>query len=146
MLLLVFSSAYSQHIASTPSGLAGQGTSVAKLDSLYKNVLDPDPGQTLFNGKGAAYYDAHVKLFNDLSAFLKQNNFSWGQPVRTITRIYYKKDGSIDYFIYDLSKSGLSAEKQDQFGKLLSTFVQTYQTSIHAGHDFYHRSPYTFKD
>lgn len=135
-----------QHLALPMSQLSEHGTNIELLDSLYKNVLDPDPGQTLFGGKGAAYYDAHVKLFSDLGAYLKKNNFSWGQPVRTMTRIYYKKDGSIDYFIYDLSRSGLSDQKQADFSKLINSFLETYSTGIIAGKNFYHRSPYTFKD
>ena len=115
---------------------------VSYLDSTYKSAIHSDSTKAVFkdNEEVAKAYNT---LLQDLGNFLYKNGFLWEQTVRGFNRIYFNKDGSIDYFIYTF-RSELTAEQLSKFNTLLNEFIQDYKFPLSADEKFAQCSPVTY--
>lgn len=140
--LLVFG----QQKATTFQKAIDSGISINVLDSLYKPALSsgPDSLQAVFYGKQKEFYTEYVNLLKALSKHLKANNFSWGKNTRCFNRIYFNSQGTVDYFLFNFRPGELTAEKEQQFEKLLATFIKDYKFPLPAKSKFAQCSPVTY--
>jgi hypothetical protein len=81
----------------------------------------------------------------DFGKFLKQNNFTWGQETKCWNRLYFDKDGSVDYYIYNF-KSQIEKAKEEQFKLLFAEYIMTHKINITADKKFAQCSPVRFLD
>jgi hypothetical protein len=117
---------------------------VSHLDSVYKSGIHADSTQAVFKNNQDEYIAAYQKLLQDLGKYLKENNFMWTQPVKGFNRIYFDKDGRIDYFLYSFRPGQLSVEQEKGFDTLLNGFIKNYRFPLSAGVNFAQCSPVTY--
>src|SRR6218665_2494912 len=106
--------------------------SITRLDSVYKSGIHADSTQAVFKNSQEQYIAAYQKLLQDLGRYLKENGFVWEKPVKGFNRIYFDKDGRIDYFLYNFRAGQLSAEQEKRFDVLLNSFIKTYRFPLTA--------------
>lgn len=89
------------------------------LDSTYTNLLDPrNVSESEYKIIAKSWSEFHKKV----SQFIKEENFKWEVPDSTITifnRIYFDKNGTIDYHTFRIKNPSVSDEKQAEYEKLL---------------------------
>jgi hypothetical protein len=144
-LLMIFSFR-AQPVAGTFDEISKSGKRISQLDSAYKSALHSNPELAVFSGKEDAFYKAYVQMLRDLATFLKTRGFKWEQQTRSFTRIYFKSDGHIDYFLYHFKEGQISDEKRALFDKHLKEFVKEYRLGMNAAEPFAQCSPSVFKD
>lgn len=146
-LFSVTLSVKAQHIASTFQDAEKAGYSMQKLDEIYPSALHSDSTKAVFKGEAQSQFIAAYKtMLYDLNAYLNKNNFTWGKPTRIFNRIYFKPDGSVDYYLVNLALPGTDTSKAKQFIPLLSQFVQNYKIKITAKTKFAQCSPVVYQD
>jgi hypothetical protein len=149
ILLIAVQLSYGQHIALTFQDAEKQGISMKHLESIYKNALHVDSSQAVFKTEKqqTEMQSAYTKLLQDYGKFLLDHNFNWEKQTRGFNRIYFNKDGTIDYFLYYFPTNNLkpedqlSAEKQAEFNRLLNLFIKDYKISMSATVNFAQCSP-----
>jgi hypothetical protein len=150
--LFAASSVNAQHIAVSFQNAAKQNISTQKLDDSYMSAIDTDTTKSVFIGDSAqeAMYNAYVKLLKDLGKFLRENNFNWEKVTKGFNRIYFNKDGAIEYFIYNFHLPSMKPEyvilpeKESEYNRLLNIFIQDYKIEMTADKKFAQCSPVTF--
>ena len=118
--------------------------SMEKLDSLYKSGLNSDPSLAVFAEKTEEYVQAYNKLLQELGAHLAKHDFFWEKPTKGFNRIYFDKDGSVDYFLYKFLPNQLTKEQEERFGDLLKLFISDYRFSLTAEEGFAQCSRVTY--
>ena len=92
------------------------------LDSTYTNLLDPRNVTTdEYKIVAKSWSEFHKKL----SHFIKEENFKWEVSDSTITimnRIYFDKNGTIDYYTFKIKNSSVTDEKIVEYEKVLQKF------------------------
>ena len=147
LLLFVSTELYSQKIATTfQDAIDNKGISIEKLDETYKSALHSDSTKAAFKGQEKQFTDGYISLLKDLSAFLKKNNFTWSKQTRCFNRIYMNKDGQVDYFLFNFNKGEIDQAKEEEFKRLLNTFIQTYQFPLKNTVSFAQCSPVKYSD
>lgn len=151
MLMMAISlPAIAQHLGITFQKAEKQGIAYKYLDSIYKSAVHTDTSLAVFKTEKEqeALQQAYIKLLNDFGVFLTTNEFFWDKPTYCFNRIYFNKDGSIDYFLFNfLGKGGdlPSTEKQKEFQRLLNLFIQNYKFSLTSDTKFAQCSPTVYK-
>jgi hypothetical protein len=146
LLIITVSKVSAQHIANTFQVAAQAGYSMQQLDAVYPSAVSSGD-KAVF--KGAAqdkFITAYTYMLNGLALYLNKNKFYWGMPTRIFNRVYFAADGSINYYLVNLEKSGLDENRQKQFLSLLNTFIKTNKINITAGTRFAQCSPVIYKD
>lgn len=125
-----------------------QGTPFQHLDSLYKSAIHDNIALAVFKSseEQAQLMQAYAKLLQDLGSFLKKHDFNWERHTRGFNRIYFKPDGSIDYFLYNFPPDQLAPSKASEFARLLNLFIQDYKFAVQAPEKFAQCSPVKFTD
>ncbi|MHC2993435.1 hypothetical protein OB13_18340 [Pontibacter sp. HJ8] len=125
-----------------------QGIPFQHLDSLYKSAVHDNTALAVFKSseEQAQVMQAYTKLLQDLGSFLKAHNFSWEQQTRGFNRIYFKPDGSIDYFLFNFPPGQVAPEKEKEFCRLLGLFIQDYRLTLAAPERFAQCSPVRYSD
>lgn len=132
-------------IAKTFNDAHRNGIEMARLDSNYMSGVHVDSTKAAFAGKEEEYFKTWTKMLQDLANYLKKNNFSWGQETNCFNKIYFKSDGSIDYFLYVFSPA-LVTEKENQFNTLLNEFIKTYKFGMRNKVNFSQCGPVVYND
>lgn len=146
MLLLPFAAA-AQPKALTFEDAATQGLTVARLDEQYTSALHTDTTKATFNGsRQQNFFKAYVAMLTELSAYLKENGFAWGEPTRIVHRIYFEPDGKIDYYLVNLKALENDQPKKERFIALLNTFIQYHKINITADKKFAQCGPAIYQD
>lgn len=93
------------------------------LDSFYDDLLNP-------NNVSEAERKEVVKSWSDfhkkIIAYLKESNFDWNsdeESIRINNRIYFEKDGSVNYYVYKIENSTISEQTKQEFHSVLERFV-----------------------
>ncbi len=149
MLLAICSTAVGQQKAYTFQEAQDNGISIQDLDSNYKSAVHVDTTLAVFKSEKAqeAMRVYYTMLLKDLGLFLSQNDFKWDEPRRCFNRIYFDRDGSIDYFLFKFlgnAQSTPPVEKQEEFKRLLELFVKEYEIPLAANVKFAQCSPTTY--
>jgi len=122
------------------------GVRTSKLDSIYPSGLDADSTKAVFWNKQDEFIKAYQETLQALGNYLKENKFSWNKQTRCFNRIYFSKDGKVDYFLYNFSKGELTPEKEKQFDTLLNQFIKKYKFPLTAKTGFAQCSPVRYND
>lgn len=112
-----------------------KGLDMSNLDDEYGSGIHSDKALAVFKDE-ALYMTAYKEFYKALGRHLKENGFFWDKPAKAFNRIYFDKDGSIDYFIYNFPPEELSSDKITQFGELLQTFVRDHRFPLSAEEKF----------
>ncbi len=144
---------FGQHLGLSFKEAEKKNISIELLDTHYKSAIHSDTSQAVFKTEieQVALQQAYVKMLQDFGKFLSENNFKWEKPTRCFQRIYFKPDGTVDYFLYNFltknvePKDQLSEEKQVDFDRLLNIFIKNYQFSVKANVKFAQCSPATYR-
>ena len=134
--------ARSQQFVGSFTDAKANGTRISKLDSIYKNAIGS--GVIVFKGQEEKFMAAYQKMLQDFGAYLKKNGFSFGQSTRSFTRIYFKADGSIDFFLYNFKPGVAPEDKIKAFDRLLKEFVKSYNIGMQGSENFVQCSPTVF--
>jgi|688.fasta_scaffold706674_1 hypothetical protein len=120
---------------------------IKQLDSIYQSALHVDTSLAVFktDADQQKMFDAYSTFLQDFGKFLKQNNFTWGQETKCWNRLYFDKDGSVDYYIYNF-KSQIEKAKEEQFKLLFAEYIMTHKINITADKKFAQCSPVRFLD
>lgn len=146
-ILLLPSYHYAQKIATTfQQAIKQHRLSIEELDRNYASALHADTTQAAFGEREKEFVEAYGKLLADLSDFLKENNFFWGKTTRCFNRIYFNKDGRIDYFLFNFNPGQLSRKKEKQFERLVGLFILHYQFPMTCETRFAQCSPVKYGD
>lgn len=115
------------------------------LDSIYKNALNTDTSLAVFktDTEQEKLTNAYGQFLQDFGSFLNANNYKWEQETSCWNRIYFKPDGTVDYFLYGF-RNALSKEKEAEFKKLLSAFVSNNKIQVTAKVKFSQCSPVVY--
>ena len=125
MFTLVSMVSSAQKIATTfQNATKNEGIRIEQLDSTYQSALHADSTKAVFTSQETEFYDGYVSLLQDLGKHLSANNFKWDKTTRCFNRIYFNKDGEINYFLFNFYPGQIEPEKEKEFEKHLSTFVE----------------------
>jgi hypothetical protein len=125
--------------------LAEQTGIAPKLDSLYVGGIDSDSTRAVFKDQ-KKYIESYQNFIYQLASFLSKNNFKWGKQVRCFNRIYFSKQGTVDYFLYNFTEGQITKEQEADFEKLVKTFVQEAKFGLQADRPFAQCSPVKYTD
>lgn len=130
--------------------LESNGISLKDLDISYRPAIHPNSSLAVFKTEAeqAIMIEAYTKLSQDLSKFLSENNFDWEKTTRFFNRVYFKEDGTIDYFVYNFlgnEEDIPTDEKGKEYQRLLNLFIADYQMAITSNEKFSQCSPITYK-
>ncbi len=135
-----------QKIATTfQNATKNQGIRIEQLDSTYQSALNDDSTKAVFMGQEKEFYEGYVSMLQALGKHLTANNFKWDKTTRCFNRIYFNKDGEIDYFLFNFYPGQIEPDKEKEFEKHLSSFVESYTFPLTAKKDFAQCSPVTYQ-
>ncbi|HLV13749.1 MAG TPA: hypothetical protein VKY41_01115 [Xanthomarina sp.] len=100
------------------------------LDSTYTNLLDP---RNVSEPEYKMVMKSWSEFHKNISQFLIDENFKWEVPDSTITifnRIYFDKNGTIDYFTFKIKTPSVSDEKQTEYEKILLKFSKQVKLNL----------------
>jgi hypothetical protein len=120
------------------------GIHTSQLDSIYLRGIHADTSLAVFKTNAEEYIAAYQKLLQDFGKHLKANNFIWEKATKGFNRIYFNKEGKIDYFLYSFRPDQLTTEQEKRFDDLLNKFVAVYQFPLKAKSNFAQCSPVTY--
>ncbi len=146
ILLLTPLFSCAQKIATTfQKATKNKGIRIEQLDSTYQSALNDDSTKAVFVGQEKEFYEGYVSMLQALGKHLTANNFKWDKATRCFNRIYFNKDGEIDYFLFNFYPGQIEPDKEKEFEKLVNTFVQTYTFPLPADKKFAQCSPVTYQ-
>lgn len=100
------------------------------LDSSYTNLLDP---RNVTEAELKIVAKSWSEFHKNVSQFIKEENFKWEVPDSTITiqnRIYFDKNGTIDYYLFKIKNPSISAEKRAEYEKVLQKFSKKVKLDL----------------
>ena len=132
---LSFCSLHGQKVLSF-SEAKEQGITTKGLDSLYCSSVEDGSGNFVFESKEEVAA-AWTKMLTDISSFLFKNAEIKNIEVKLFQRVYFNKEGKIDYYLYNIrNKDDVTEEQLQQITDVLNEFVKDYQFSLSADRDF----------
>lgn len=125
------------------------GIKITVLDSLYLSAVHVDSTQAVFKSeaKQEMMHQQYIQLLQDLGNFLAKNDFKWEKPASCFNRIYFNKNGGIDYYIFSFRgtpEEKPSPDQEKEFTRLVNLFIQDYRIGMTADQPFAQCSPITF--
>lgn len=145
ILLLSSLSANAQAITTTFENAELKGISIAELDSKYPSAAHYNPEKGVFKERQDEYLNHYRDLHVNLGKYLSKKGFKWPETVRLFTRVYFAKDGSIDYFLINPSKANLTESQQNDYFTYINEFSQDYKLPISANIGFSQCSPVVYQ-
>lgn len=93
------------------------------LDSFYDNLLDPN---NVSENERQEVIESWSNFHKKIVAYLKESQFNWNsddKSIRINKRIYFEKDGSVNYYVFKIENLKISEETKQEFLKVLKKFV-----------------------
>jgi hypothetical protein len=147
-ILLAFTLLFSSYAfcqkAMTFKQAAEVGISIKDLDTMYMSGVHSDPSLKVFKKNTDEFIESYYQMLRDFGKFLGSNDFKWETTTKCFNRIYFNKDGKVDYFLYNFN-SEISEEMKIRFDELLNEFIKDYQFPMSADVPFSQCSPVTYK-
>ena len=146
LLLIGFGSwsAMAQPLATTFDHAQELGYDISKLDSMYLSAVHANPELAVFDDNQDEFIISYKQLHQDLHYFLQKNDFKWKKQIKLFTRVYFDKDGSVDFFLLNPKKTNLSDKESDRLFSLINEFISDYQIPLTADTPFAQCSPVTY--
>jgi hypothetical protein len=151
LLILVFSglltATQAQKVVSTFRQAEGTAYAMPKLDAQYKSAIHSDTSQAVFTGENEKkLIAAYQQLLLEVGKHLSANNFTWDKPTRCFNRFYFSKDGSIDYYLFNINPQEADSQKQAEFQRLMTQYIQSHTLQVKGPVKFSQCSPVVYKD
>lgn len=101
----------------------------SKLDKEYKSAVHSDVALAVFKSdeEQRTHIASYQKFLQGLSKHLKSNGFEWTTTTKCFNRIYFAKDGSIDYFLFDFLEDNVTVEQAENFRHLVERYISDYR-------------------
>ncbi len=100
------------------------------LDSLYPNLLNPSKSsEKEFKAVVKSWGEFHQKV----SSFMKDEDFNWSVKDSTISivnKIYFNKNGTIDYFFFRILNPSIPDSKKIEFESVLQKFSKSIRMNL----------------
>ena len=147
-ILISIISSNAQNKALTFKQAELEGKSYIHLDSLYKSAIHSNEKMAVFKSEKEQLElkKAYQSLIFDLSKFLSKSNFKWGKTTRCFNRIYFNKNGKIDYFLFNFPEGEIANEKEKEFSRLLNIFIKKKKIQLKAKEKFAQCCPIKYND
>ena len=100
------------------------------LDSTYTNLLNP---RNVSESEYKIVAESWSEFHKNVSKFIEQEKFEWEVPDSTITilnRIYFDKNGNIDYYTFKIKNPSVSPEKIAEYEKALQKFSKEVKLDL----------------
>lgn len=107
------------------------------LNIIYKSAVSVDTSRAVFK-VDADIEKAHIayqNLLNDFGKFLTKNNFKWPFSTTCFQKVYFSKDGTIDYFLFNFLGEPpyeVTVDQELKFKNLLNEFIKGYSYPVTA--------------
>lgn len=134
MLMFFYLVGYGQEAMTIKEGRK-KGFSVSNLDKKYVDAVNANPDSALFNDKSGEFIQSWQAMLQDLGSYLQDHDFVWEKQTGCFNKVYFNKDGKIDYFLYNLNPQ-LDETQAEKFRTLLQAFIETYQLPVQADKKF----------
>lgn len=105
------------------------------LDKTHPNLLNPQISKSDYNSVVKSWTDLHQRI----GGFLSENNFDWGVKDSTITivqKIYFKPNGEIKNYFFNILNKNLTKEKREQFSNLITNFAKQHSIKFQSDESF----------
>ena len=113
-----------------------QGITTKYLDNVYPDAMGNDRGTPVFESSEEVS-KAWQKMLQDISSFLRKKEEMRQININIFQRVYFNKDGKVDYYLYKIiNLAELTEEQVQQVADLLNEFVKDYQFSLSADKGF----------
>lgn len=108
------------------------------LDEEYKSAVHSDVGLAVFKSdeEQRKHIESYQKFLQRLGMHLKSNGFKWANSTKCFNRIYFDKDGTIDYFLFHFTEENVPADQAKRFQSLLEEFISDYRYPVTASVKF----------
>ncbi|MDH5366792.1 MAG: hypothetical protein OEW67_07385 [Cyclobacteriaceae bacterium] len=123
-----------------------KGIKLEFLDSIYESGIHDDKSKMVFVGRETEYVEAYKLMLMDLATYLSIHDFKWEKTTKCFNKIYFRSNGSIDYFLFNFKSGDIDATKEQEFIRLLNQFIATYKFSLSSDKKFSQCSPVTYMD
>lgn len=124
-----------------------KGITMEKLDSAYTNAVHSDSTvYSIFSGQEKEFNDAYIEMLQDLSGYLKKNEFIWENPTWCFHKIYFSKEGKIDYWLYNFRTGEIDETKLAEFKISLNKFQKDFKFGLPAKDKFSQCGSATYQD
>ena len=133
-LMFFYSAGFGQK-AMTVKEAREKGYSVSALDKKYEDALNSGSDTALFNDESKKFMKSWQGMLQDLGSYLQDHDFVWQKQSRCFNKVYFDKDGKIDYYLYNFTPK-LGEKQAKKFRKLLEGFIKDYQLSVQADKKF----------
>jgi hypothetical protein len=107
-----------------------QKLNIRKIDSVYQmgiNTIDSD--KAALKGHLKEAMQATQKMTFDFGQYLKKDTAIKSKGLVFYGRIYFRTNGTIDYFLYSRINN-LNPDEQGEFKIALNKFIQTYKFPV----------------
>ena|ERR1700761_3448224 len=147
-LLFLTVAANAQQRANTFEKAAKNNLTVKQLDKQYANALDADSNKAAFRNTAdqKKFIGAYTAMLTDLNTYLHKHDFKWEQPTRIVHRIYFEPDGTVDYYLLNLSDTKMNSNKKEKLISLLNQFIAGYKLKTTADKKFAQCGPAIYQD
>mgnify|MGYP001049815414 CR=1 FL=1 len=113
-----------------------QGITFDSLDSIYTRATSDGTKSYVFENSEEVS-NAWYKMISDVSSFLVKNKEILNLNISIFQRVYFNKDGKIDYYLFNIRNlDELTEEEVQLFTDLLNEFVKDYQFPLSADKGF----------
>jgi len=111
------------------------------LSSVYKCAVSIDRSNSVFKNEPDMEKAtiAYQNLLNDFGKFLMKNNFKWPFATTCFQKVFFREDGTIDYFLFNFLGEPpyeVSADQEKKFKELMNEFIKSYKYPITANMKF----------
>jgi len=89
--------------------------------------------------------NAWSEFLQAVADHLYQNHFKWGKDVKCWNRIFFRADGSVDYYLFDF-KTPVTKEQSDKFRALFAAYCTGHKLGMHADRGFAQCGKVTYQD
>jgi hypothetical protein len=96
------------------------------LDATHPNLLNPNMSNSDYDMVMKSWTDLHQRI----GAYLSENKFNWevkDKSISIVHKIYFKSNGEIENYFFNILNENVTKEKKEQFAKLISTFAKANQ-------------------
>ena len=126
-----------------PCAISLNDATPKSIEANYTDALNTDPTKAVFAGQGHEFASAFRAMTIAFSHYLKKNQSFEKKYYTFYSRVYFRADGTIDYFFYKLYPLTLSKDEAIIFKKSLGEFIKTYKFPMTAKVAFAQYTPVT---
>lgn len=137
-------SAYGQENVLSFSQADEQHISIETIDNQYPDAIHANPEQALFSTNQAEFIQEYQNFIQELAQHLNEYGFFWEEPTRIFNRIYFSKEGTVDYFFYNEEHAGFTDSQMEEFNKIVADFITNHSLNIESESTYAQCSPVVY--